>query len=240
MSMASAFAVCLDPGSEVLVPDPGWPNYGLSATILGATLVPYPCPASNGWLPDLDALAAAVTTKTRMIVLCNPSNPTGALIPASHLRKILELAAAKGLFVLADEIYHDIAYTDDPPASTLTVAEELGITDHVLLIGGASKSFAMTGFRLGYMAGPRAAIKASATIQGQITSCASSVSQRAGLAALQGTPDAWVDDAVAAMYTEAHHRLASLGHGLIPCNVRREGARSLAMLEGKERDPLQC
>lgn len=195
MSMASAFAVCLDPGSEVLVPDPGWPNYGLSATILGATLVPYPCPASLDWLPDLDALAAAVTPKTRMIVLCNPSNPTGALIPASHLRKILELARDKGLFVLADEIYHDIAYTDEPPASTLTgvhtsyprrrlisgdisdrllvaaVAEELGITDHVLLIGGASKSFSMTGFRVGWLRATQDIVEQAKKCQEAFTSC---------------------------------------------------------------------
>jgi aspartate aminotransferase len=131
MSMATAFAVCLGPGSEVLVPDPGWPNYGLSASVLGATLVPYPCPANNDWLPDMAAMAAAVTPSTRMIVICNPSNPTGALIPEATLRAILQLAAAKGLYVLADEIYHDISYTDAPPASTLTIAAELGIIDHV-------------------------------------------------------------------------------------------------------------
>ena len=82
---------------------------------------------------------------TPMIVLCNPSNPTGAVIPESLLRQILELAAARGLFVLADEIYHDISYDDEPPASTLEIAQELDMLSHVLLIGGASKSFAMTG-----------------------------------------------------------------------------------------------
>lgn len=86
-----------------------------------------------------------------------------------------------------------------------------GMRERTLVVNGFSKCFAMTGFRLGYMAGPRAAIKASATIQGQITSCASSVSQRAGLAALQGTPDAWVDDAVAAMRLKRDYVVGALG-----------------------------
>ena len=241
MSMASAFAVCLDPGSEVLVPDPGWPNYGLSATILGATLVPYPCPASNGWLPDLDALAAAVTTKTRMIVLCNPSNPTGALIPASHLRKILELAAAKGLFVLADEIYHDIAYTDDPPASTLTVAEELGITDHVLLIGGASKSFAMTGFRVGWLRATEDIVEQAKKCQEAFTSCGVPFAQAGACAALEGDQQCVADmcasykarrDIAVATLEKNGMAPAAIPGGafymLLPCNTKGEREDSKA------------
>ena len=188
-SMASAFAVCLDPGTEVLVPDPGWPNYGLSATILGATLVPYPCPATNAWLPDIDALAAAVTDKTRMIVLCNPSNPTGAVIPESLLRQILELAAARGLFVLADEIYHDISYDDEPPASTLEIAQELDMLSHVLLIGGASKSFAMTGFRVGWLRATEDIIEQGKKCQEAFTSCGVPFAQAGACAALEGDQD---------------------------------------------------
>lgn len=179
-------AVCLAPGSEVLVPDPGWPNYGLSASVLGAELVHYPCPADNAWLPDVAAMEAAVTDSTRMIVICNPSNPTGALIPDAILRDILNLAAARGLYVLADEIYCDITYTDEPPPSTLSIAEELGVADHVLTLGGASKSFAMTGFRVGWLRASEEIITQATKCQEAFVSCGVPFAQAGAIAALEG------------------------------------------------------
>ena len=186
MAMASAFAVGLEPGQEVLVPDPGWPNYSLSATVLSAIAVPYACPATNGWLPSLPAIKAAITPRTKMIVLCNPSNPTGAVLPENLLRSVLELAGQHGLFVLADEIYRDICYLEDgPPCSLLALAGKMGLAEHVLLLGGASKSYAMTGFRVGWLRGSPAVIDQGKKVQEAFTSCGVPFAQAGAIAALE-------------------------------------------------------
>eukprot|EP01043_Picozoa_sp_COSAG02_P032820 COSAG02_NODE_2210_length_9492_cov_22.862877_5_plen_341_part_00 len=219
MSMATAFAVCLAPGSEVLVPDPGWPNYGLSASVLGAKLVHYPCPADNAWLPDMAAMEAVLTDNTRMIVICNPSNPTGALIPEDLLRDILNLAAARGLYVLADEIYCDITYTDEPPPSTLTIAAELGIVDHVLSLGGASKSFAMTGFRVGWLRASEEIIAQATKCQEAFVSCGVPFAQAGAIAALEGDQSC-VADMCASYRKRRDIAVATLEHnGMAPAAI---------------------
>lgn len=193
MAMASAFAVGLEPGQEVLVPDPGWPNYSLSATVLSAIAVPYACPATNGWLPSLPAIKAAITPRTKMIVLCNPSNPTGAVLPENLLRSVLELAGQHGLFVLADEIYRDICYLEDgPPCSLLALAGKMGLAEHVLLLGGASKSYAMTGFRVGWLRGSPAVIDQGKKVQEAFTSCGVPFAQAGAIAALEADAEAWL------------------------------------------------
>lgn len=192
MAMASAFAVGLEPGDEVLVPDPGWPNYSLSAVVLSAIAVPYSCPASGGWLPSLPAIEQAITPRTKMIVLCNPSNPTGAVLPEALLRSVLELAGQHGLFVLADEIYRDICYLDQTPCSLLALAGEMGLTEHILLLGGASKSYAMTGFRVGWLRGSPAVIEQGKKVQEAFTSCGVPFAQAGAIAALEGDAAAWL------------------------------------------------
>ncbi|KAG5176607.1 aspartate aminotransferase, partial [Tribonema minus] len=171
------------PGDEVIIPAPYWPSYPEIVRMAGGTPVIVDTDVSEGFLLSADALRAAITPKTRMLIFCNPSNPTGAVHArelCEELAAVLREPAASKVWVLADEIYERIVY-DVPHYSFVAIP---GMKERTMLINGFSKSHAMTGYRLGYMAAPLPIVKAVTTIQGQITSCASSIGQAAGLAAL--------------------------------------------------------
>lgn len=175
------------PGDEVLIPTPYWVSYPPIITLTGATPVLVPLDEKDDFDLTRENLSKYATEKTRGIILNSPSNPTGAVFSAKALRLVADMALAKGWVVISDDIYDTIVYGDEPPAHILDVAPEL--KEQVMLSNGVSKSFAMTGWRIGYSLGPKHIIAAMNKIQSQSTSNPSSVAQRAALAAVAGPQD---------------------------------------------------
>jgi len=172
------------PGDEVIVPTPYWPSYPEIVTMAGAKPVLVETPVEDDYLMSAAALKAAITPRTKAIVLCNPSNPTGAVTPPDLLQEyadVLSEPQAKQVWVIADEIYERLVY---PGAEHKCFAALPGMRERTVIINGFSKAYAMTGYRLGYLAAPKLVASACAKLQGQITSCASSIAQSAGVAAL--------------------------------------------------------
>ena len=182
-AMSVTFAALLDAGDEVLLPDPAWPNYAMTALLRGAVAVPYALPASNGFLPDVDQLRALITERTRLIVINSPANPTGAVFPAELVASIVELAAEHDLWVLSDEVYDELVFE-----GTMANAAQYD-RERVVGIYSFSKTYSMTGWRVGYAACPRPLAELLGTLQEPMLSCISGVSQYAALAALQGPQD---------------------------------------------------
>ena len=183
-AVSVVFAALLDAGDEVLVPDPAWPNYAMSALLRGAVPVPYDHPASTGFQPDVEQLRRLISPRTRVIVINSPANPTGAVLPGETVRAIVELAAAHGLWVLSDEVYDELVFEGEMASAARYDR------DRVVGIYSFSKTYSMTGWRVGYAACPRPLAQLLGTIQEPMLSCISAVSQHAALAALQGPQDA--------------------------------------------------
>ncbi|MGY2892620.1 aspartate aminotransferase [Deinococcus sp. UYEF24] len=177
-SLFNAFFALLDPGDEVLIPAPYWVSYPEMVRFAGGVPVAVTTRPEDGYRLDVDVLKAAITPRTKLIVLNSPGNPTGAVFPEATLRAVAELAQQHGLIIVTDEMYEHIIY-DHEHVSIARFAPE-----HTLTINGASKAYAMTGWRIGYAAGPLPLIKAMNAIQGQSTSNASSVSQWAAATAI--------------------------------------------------------
>jgi len=183
-AVANAFAVLCDPGDEVIVCAPYWTTYPESIALAGGVPVVVSAGASQGFRVTLEQLDEAVTARTKVLLFVSPSNPTGAVLTRDELRDIAQLAADKGLMVITDEIYDRLVYGDYKFNSILEA--DPSIAHQVIVINGVSKSFAMTGWRVGWMVGPKDIIQAAADLQSQISSNVSNVSQRAALAALEG------------------------------------------------------
>ncbi|KAL6781808.1 hypothetical protein ACKKBF_B09475 [Auxenochlorella protothecoides x Auxenochlorella symbiontica] len=170
------------PGDQVLIPAPYWVSYPEMARLAGATPVVLPCPAAEGFLLTPRRLASALTPASRLLILCSPSNPTGAVYPEATLRALAEVVAAHPrLLVLSDEIYEYVVF---PPARHVSFASLPGMAHRTLTVNGFSKAYAMTGWRLGYLAAPPTFATAAGVVQSQCTSGASSIAQHAALAAL--------------------------------------------------------
>ena len=184
LSIAASYACILDPGDEVLTPDPGWPNYGMAARLLGATPVTYACPASSGWQPSVAAMRASLSAQTRAIVLSNPSNPCGATMSPQLLREVLDFAEESDLFVISDEIYSDLAPPgSSPPLSALAH----GDSDRLIVVSGVSKAYSMCGYRVGFLRCSRPGFISTANkVVETLISCTSPVSQAGLVAALRG------------------------------------------------------
>ena len=189
----AVLAVC-GPGDEVLIPTPYWVSYPEIVKMAGATPVLVPTNLDDGYKLQAADVEKAVTEKTKMLVLCNPCNPTGACLDKDELAAIDNVLPPK-VWVLADEIYERLYYNDDDSHVSFAGLSE-ATKCRTIVINGFSKAYAMTGFRLGYLAAPPTVARAAAKIQGQITSCASSISQAAGVAALD-LPDDALDSEVA-------------------------------------------
>ncbi|MFJ6044232.1 MULTISPECIES: pyridoxal phosphate-dependent aminotransferase [Brachybacterium] len=179
-----AFATVLDPGDEVLLPAPYWTTYPEAIRQSGAAEVPVLAGADQGYVPTVAQLEAALTDRTRALVLCSPSNPTGAVLSPEQVEEIGRWALEHGLWVITDEIYQSLTYGDMPFTSVLKAVPELA--DTTILLGGVAKSFAMTGWRVGWMVGPLDVIKAASNLQSHLTSHVNNIAQRAALAALTG------------------------------------------------------
>ncbi|WP_026538652.1 aspartate transaminase [Arthrobacter sp. 9MFCol3.1] len=181
----TAFMASLDAGDEVVVPAPYWVSYPDMVLANEGTPVVVPCGEETGFKLSPDALAGALNGRTKWVILNSPSNPTGAVYSRAELRALADvLAGFPHVFVLTDEIYDQIHFGDGRLSSLAEVAPEL--KDRILAVNGVSKAYAMTGWRLGYAAGPAPLIAAINKLQSQISSCPSSVSQAAGVAALTG------------------------------------------------------
>ena len=182
------FQAVINPGDEVLIPAPYWVSYP-SMTQL-ASGVPVTVPLKEEKHFDIDAadLARYATDRTRMLVLNSPSNPTGAIFSAQALQEVARLALERGWLIISDDIYEELVYADEPAAHILAVAPEL--KEQVILANGVSKTYSMTGWRIGWCAGPLHLIKAMNKIQSQSISNPVAISQYAALTALTGPQDA--------------------------------------------------
>lgn len=187
-----ALLATLNPGDEVLIPSPWWVSYPEIARFAGAEVVALPTTASGGFRITAAQLAAAITPRTRWLLLNSPGNPTGATYPAEELRALGEvLRAHRHVLVMSDDIYAPLRYT---PGAHATLAVECpDLAERILTVSGVSKSHAMTGFRIGVAAGPQWLIKAMEKLQSHSSGNPASVSQAAAVAAFEGPQDFLVD-----------------------------------------------
>jgi aspartate aminotransferase len=179
-----AFATLLDPGDEVLVPTPYWTTYPEAISLAGGVAVPVMTDERTGYLASVADLEAARAPRTKVLLFVSPSNPTGAVYPPSQVAEIGRWAAEAGLWVITDEIYEHLVYGDARFASIPVAAPELA--DRCLVLNGVAKTYAMTGWRVGWMIGPQDVIKAAANLQSHATSNVNNVAQAAALAAVTG------------------------------------------------------
>jgi aspartate aminotransferase len=183
-----AFAALLDPGDEVLLPAPYWTTYPESITLAGGVPVPVVTDESTGYLATVEQLEAARTPRTKALLYCSPSNPTGAVYPPEQVEAIGTWAVEHGIWVIADEIYEHLTY-DGVRAVSMPVAVP-SLADTCVVVNGVAKTYAMTGWRVGWMISPADVTKAAANLQSHLSSNVGNVAQRAALAAVSGSLDA--------------------------------------------------
>jgi aspartate aminotransferase len=183
----NVFTVLLDPGDEVIIPAPYWVSYAELVKLTGAVPVIVETPQENNFKLTPEMLVKAVTKKTKVLLLCSPSNPTGSMYSPEELGALADVAIEKNLLIISDEIYERLIYGGHKFASFATVRP--GLQDRTILINGVSKTYAMTGWRIGWSIAPLNVSKAIADLQSQETSNPCSVSQYASLAAITGPQD---------------------------------------------------
>lgn len=181
-----ACTAILDIGDEVLLPDPGWANYKGLMMQVGAVPVPVKVKEENGFMYDIDDLRAAITPKTKMLLLNSPSNPTGGVASAENLKAIAELVKEKDLYVLTDEIYRELLWDDEPYTS---IASFPGMKERTVVVDGFSKKYAMTGFRLAWGAAPEEVIVTMTKLLENVLSSVNEGVQWGGVAALTGSQE---------------------------------------------------
>jgi aspartate/methionine/tyrosine aminotransferase len=181
-----ALMTLAEEGDEVLVPDPSFPAYWGIINMTGAKMTKYRLPAEKGFAFDLEEFKKQVTDKTRVVMILSPSNPTGRVHTREELKSIAEVLNGTGIYVISDEIYSDVYFTETRPAS---ISEYY---DKTLIVGGLSKAMSMTGWRLGWLAGSPEVMKSAFILHGYDVTCVSAISQKAAL-------KAWTDDGKLAM-----------------------------------------
>jgi len=179
-----AFATLLDPGDEVLVPAPYWTTYPEAIKLAGGVQVDVVTDESTGYLASVDQLEERLTERTKALLFVSPSNPTGAVYSPDQVAEIGRWAAEKGLWVVTDEIYEHLVYGDAKFSSIATLVPEL--RDRVVVLNGVAKTYAMTGWRVGWLIGPKDVVKAATNLQSHATSNVCNVAQAAALAAVSG------------------------------------------------------
>jgi aspartate/methionine/tyrosine aminotransferase len=182
----NAFATLLDPGDEVLLIAPYWTTYPEAIKLAGGVPVEVLTDESTGYLASVDQLEAARTARTKVLLFVSPSNPTGAVYPRAQVQEIGAWAASHGLWVVTDEIYEHLVYGDAAAdgATAASIAPAAG--DKVVVLNGVAKTYAMTGWRVGWLIGPADVVKAAANLQSHATSNVNNVAQAAALAAVTG------------------------------------------------------
>ena len=179
-----AFAAIVDPGDEVLLPAPYWTTYPEAIRLAGGVPVEVFAGADQGYLVTVEQLEAARTDRTKVLLFCSPSNPTGAVYSPEETAAIGRWALENGIWVITDEIYEHLTYDHAVFTPILRVVPEL--TDTTIVLNGVAKTYAMTGWRVGWMIGPVDVIKAATNLQSHLTSNVANVSQRAAVAAVSG------------------------------------------------------
>ena len=183
-SVYQSFASVLDPGDEVLLPSPYWTTYPECIKLAGGTPVEVFADESQNYLVSVAQLEKALTPKTKVLLFCSPSNPTGSVYSPQQVKEVGQWAYQKGLWVITDEIYEHLLYDGAVAPSICVAVPELA--DRTIIINGVAKTYAMTGWRVGWMIGPKDLIKAATNLQSHLSSNVSNVSQRAAIAALAG------------------------------------------------------
>jgi aspartate/methionine/tyrosine aminotransferase len=179
-----SFASILDPGDEVLLPSPYWTTYPECIKLAGGISVEVFADETQNYLVSVEQLEKALTPKTKVLLFCSPSNPTGSVYSADQVKAIGQWAYNKGLWVITDEIYEHLLYDGATAPSICVLVPELA--DRTIILNGVAKTYAMTGWRVGWMIGPKDVIKAATNLQSHLSSNVSNVSQRAAIAALSG------------------------------------------------------
>ena len=183
-----SFASIIDPGDEVILPAPYWTTYPEAIKLAGGIAVEVFADESQNYLVTVEQLEAARTPKTKAILFCSPSNPTGSVYSLEQVKAIGEWALEHGIWVIADEIYEHLLY-DGAVAPSLPVVVP-GMADRTIILNGLAKTYAMTGWRVGWMIGPKDVIKAATNLQSHLSSNVNNIAQRAAIAALAGNLDA--------------------------------------------------
>jgi aspartate/methionine/tyrosine aminotransferase len=187
-SVYQAFAAIVDPGDEVLLPTPFWTTYPECVKLAGGISVEVFADETQNYLVSVEQLEAARTPKTKVLLFCSPSNPTGSVYSTEQVKAIGQWAVKHGIWVITDEIYEHLLYDGATAPSLPVLVPELA--DTCIIINGVAKTYAMTGWRVGWMIGPKDVIKAATNLQSHLTSNVANVSQRAAIAALNGNLDA--------------------------------------------------
>ncbi|NDK32208.1 pyridoxal phosphate-dependent aminotransferase [Nesterenkonia haasae] len=208
-AISLAMAAVVRPGDEILIPDPGWPNFAMAAHLMHTSTRHYQLTAENGFLPDLAELERIVSPRTRMLILNSPSNPLGTVFDRDTLVGLLDFAQAHGLWVLSDECYDAITF-DQPHISPAS----LGHAAKILSCFSFSKTYSMTGMRVGYLLTPPGEGPAMAKLQEPLLSCVNAPAQYAALAALNSGPD-FIEQA-RQTYRQRRNQAAEL---LDSCNI---------------------
>jgi aspartate aminotransferase len=196
----------LEPGDEVIYPNPGFPIYESMINFLGAKAVAMPLEESRGFSFDLDLFRDRLTDRTKMVILNSPQNPTGGVIPPDDLKAIADMLKDRDVIVLSDEIYSRIYYGNEAPAS---IASFPGMLEKTIVLDGFSKTYAMTGWRMGYGVMPAWLVEAVNKLMVNSNSCTATFTQRAGIAALRGP-----QDCVENMVAEFRRRRDAICRGL--------------------------
>lgn len=199
-ALIESLATLVSPGDSVLIPDPGWPNYQMMCDVLSVEALHYPLMPDHGFLPDLDRLEElARSGRAKVLLINSPGNPTGAVFPADVVAELVEISARHDLYLVSDECYEQVIFEGEhvSPAT-------LDSGGRVLSVFSMSKSYAMTGWRMGYVTGPRDVIDLVAKVQEPVISCATSIAQKAGQAALEG------DQGCVAMMRDSYRRRRDL------------------------------
>ena len=183
-----AFASILDPGDEALLPTPYWTTYPEVIKLAGGVTVPVFAGADQNYKVTVEQLEAARTEKTKLLLHCSPSNPTGAVYTPAEARAIGEWALEHGIWIITDEIYEHLLYEDAEPAHMVKLLPELA--NQTIVLNGVAKTYAMTGWRVGWMIAPTDIVKAATSFQSHLTSNVSNIAQRAALEAVTGPLDA--------------------------------------------------
>jgi aspartate/methionine/tyrosine aminotransferase len=216
--LTSFFRTVLDPGDEVLLPEPYFPPYRHHIEWVGGRVIHVQTCFENGFVPTPEALEAAITPSTKVLLLNSPNNPTGAVIPAETLDNIARIALERDLLVLSDEVYERLLFDARTHES---IWKRPGMRERTVVVHSFSKSFAMTGWRIGYAFGPEWLIESMIKVVSSTTSCAPSVSQRAALAALR--LDAEVIDAMVEEFRVRRERAYQVLEQLPGVRVHKPG-----------------
>ncbi len=183
LALFLALKAMLDPGDEVLIPAPYWVSYPSITTMVGGTPAPIPLSSDDHYRLRLERLRQFVTPKTKAIIINSPGNPTGRMLSSDEIEAVADLAAEADLFVISDEIYEKLNFDGRPAVSLASIPE---LAERVVVINGMSKAYAMTGWRLGWLAGPSPLIAAAAKFNSQTATSAATFTQHAAVAALNG------------------------------------------------------